>query len=374
MSVPVDSAKRIAPSANSRISSNGSARSITWPKAVVFSLLPVLVLLLLAEGGLRIYSWYFRTAYERYNASAGRLELVPGLQTTLSDGRNIRINSKGFIGAEFEDKKPEGVYRIFTLGDSCTFGGDWDMSYAAFLGKRLNAASKNFEVINAGIEGYNSEYALGRLKDDILTYSPDLVTIYIGWNDLMKQSPNTMSVTGQITWLGRILSNSYIYKGLSKVMFFHVRPALLKPQVTGEESEYHVFDSFVPATYEENVSAMVAVLHERNVHVILMTRPTALSRSMTLDDLRTQNIFFPFFPEAYSVPRLLSLHDAYNNSIRRLAARLQVPLVDLDEEFNRHDKKPLFWDTMHPSKSGHELIEKILEERIRQVVAPLKLQ
>lgn len=374
MSVPVDSVKRIAPSADSRIGGSGGARSITWPKAVVFSLLPVLVLLLLAEGGLRVYSWYFRTAYERYNASSGRLELVPGLQTTLSDGRNIRINSKGFIGAEFEDKKPEGVYRIFTLGDSCTFGGDWDMSYAAFLGKRLSAGSKKFEVINAGIEGYNSEYALGRLKDDILTYSPDLVTIYIGWNDLMKQSPNTMSVTGQITWLGRALSNSYIYKGLSKVMFFHVRPALLKPQVTGEESEYHVFDSFVPATYEENVSAMVAVLHERNVHVILMTRPTALTRSMTLDDLRTQNIFFPFFPEAYSVPRLLSLHDAYNNSIRRLAARLQVPLVDLDEEFNRHDKKPLFWDTMHPSKSGHELIEKILEERIRQVVAPLKLQ
>ncbi|MGC4095540.1 MAG: SGNH/GDSL hydrolase family protein [Nitrospira sp.] len=374
MSVPVDSVKRVAPSVDSRIGSNGGARSISWSKTVVFSLLPVLVLLLLAEGGLRVYSWYFRTAYERYNASAGRLELVPGLQTKLSDGRNIRINSKGFIGVEFEDKKPQGVYRIFTLGDSCTFGGDWDMSYAAFLGKRLNAASKNFEVINAGIEGYNSEYALGRLKDDILKYSPDLVTIYIGWNDLMKQSPNTMSVTGQITWLGRALSNSYIYKGLSKVMFFHVRSALLKPQVTGEESEYHVFDSFVPATYEENVSAMVAVLHEHNVRVMLMTRPTALTRSMTLDDLRTQNIFFPFFPEAYSVPRLLSLHDAYNNSIRRLAARLQVPLVDLDEEFNRHDKKPLFWDTMHPSKSGHELIEKTLEERIRQVVAPVKLQ
>src|SRR5262245_20614990 len=121
MSVPVDSVKRVAPSADSRIGSNGGARSITWSKTVVFSLLPVLVLLLLAEGGLRVYSWYFRTAYERYNASAGRLELVPGLQTKLSDGRNIRINSKGFIGAEFEDKKPAGVYRIFTLGDSCTF-------------------------------------------------------------------------------------------------------------------------------------------------------------------------------------------------------------------------------------------------------------
>lgn len=343
---------------------------VSWAKAVVFSILPVLFLLLIAEGGLRVYSWYFRTAYEHYNASTGRLELVPGLQTKLSDGRNIRINSKGFIGAEFEDKKPEGVYRIFTLGDSCTFGGDWDMSYAAFLGNTLNSGDRKFEVINAGIEGYNSEYALGRLKDDILKYSPDLVTIYIGWNDLMKFNPHNMSAGGQVTWLGRVLSNSYIYKGLSKVMFFYVRPALSTPQVTGEEPEYHVFDSFVPATYEENVSAMVAVLRERNVSVVLMTRPTALTRSMTLDDLRAQNIFFPFFPEAYSVPRLLSLHGAYNNSIRRLAERLQVPLVDLDAEFNRQDKKPLFWDTMHPSKPGHKLIAKQLSGIIREMAVP----
>jgi hypothetical protein len=125
MRIPADSDDRGTAHAKQRIGGQGRTRSITWPKAVAFSLLPVLILLLVAEGGLRVYSWYFRTAYERYNASTGRLELVPGLQTTLSDGRKIRINSKGFIGPEFEDKKAEGVYRIFTLGDSCTFGGDW---------------------------------------------------------------------------------------------------------------------------------------------------------------------------------------------------------------------------------------------------------
>ena len=144
MTVQIDPAQGVSAHATSHTEGTGGDRSITWPKAVAFSLLPVLFLLLLAEGGLRVYSWYFRTAYERYNASTGRLELVPGLQTTLSDGRKIRINSKGFIGPEFEDKKPEGVYRIFTLGDSCTFGGDWDVSYAAFLGKRLSAGQKEF--------------------------------------------------------------------------------------------------------------------------------------------------------------------------------------------------------------------------------------
>jgi len=342
-------------------------RTLSWPKAVIFSILPVLFLLLIGEGGLRVYSWYFRTAYERYNVSTGRLELVPNLQVTIPGGPRIRINSKGFVGVEFSDVKPAGIYRVFALGDSCTFAGNWDISYSAFLGKMLNANGLKYEVINAGIEGYNSEYALGRLKDDILKYEPDLVTIYIGWNDLMKVSPSNMSSSGRVSWLGTALNHSYLYKGLSKVMFFYVRPLLMKPGLTGDESELHAFDRFVPATYEENVSAMVTLLRERNVRVLLLTRPTVLVPQMSADDLRTQNVFFPFFPEAYSVPRLLSLHNAYNNSVRRLAERMEVPLVDLDEIFNQRNKRPLFWDTMHPSAEGHQLIADALVPRVLEL-------
>ena len=354
--------------ATNKTQPGGGRRNFSWPKIMVFSILPVLLLLLIGEGGLRVYSWYFRTAYERYNVSTGRLELVPNVQVKIPGGPNIRINSKGFVGAEFTDVKTKGIQRVFTVGDSCTFAADWDVSYSAFLGKMLNVDGLKYEVINAGIEGYNSEYALGRLRDDILQYDPDLVTIYIGWNDLMKVSPGNMSSSGRVSWLGAVLSHSYIYKGLSKVIFFHVRPLLIQPGLTGNESEYHVFDQFVPVTYEENVSAMVALLRERNVRVLLLTRPTVLTRNMTAEDLRSQHVFFPFFPEAYSVPRLLSLHDAYNNSIRRLAVRLQVPIVDLDELFNRQDKRTLFWDTMHPSKEGHELISAVLAPRIRDLL------
>lgn len=346
-----------------------AGRTLSWPKSVVFSILPVLFILLMGEASLRVYSWYFRTAYERYNVSTGRLELVPNLQVTIPGGPRIRINSKGFVGAEFSDVKPKGVRRVFAVGDSCTFAGDWDISYSAFLGKMLSTDGQRYEVINAGIEGYNSEYALGRLKDDILKYDPDLVTIYIGWNDLMKVSPSNMSSSGRVSWLGSALNHSYLYKGLSKVMFFYVRPLLVKPGLMGDESELHVFDRFVPATYEENVSAMVTLLRERNVRVLLLTRPTVLVPKMTAEDLRTQNVFFPFFPEAYSVPRLLSLHDAYNNSVRRLAERMQVPIVDLDEVFNRQDKRTLFWDTMHLSKEGHELISLVLTPRIQEALA-----
>jgi lysophospholipase L1-like esterase len=342
-------------------------RTLSWPKAVVFSILPVLFLLFLVEGGLRLYSWYFRTAYERYNTATGRLELVPNLQVKIPGGPRILINSKGFVGAEFADVKPAGIHRVFAVGDSCTFAGDWDVSYSAFLEKMLNADGRRYEIINAGIEGYNSEYALGRIRDDVLKYDPDLVTIYIGWNDLMKVSPSNMSSSGRVTWLGAALNHSYLYKGLSKVMFLYVRPQLMPPGLSGDESEFHVFDEFVPATYEENVTAMVALLRDRNVRVLLLTRPTVLTRNMSAEDLKTQHVFFPYFPEAYSVPRLISLHRAYNNSIRRLGARMQVPVVDLDELFDQQDKRTLFWDTMHPSKQGHELIAAALAPQVRQL-------
>jgi lysophospholipase L1-like esterase len=336
-----------------------NGKSLSWTKVISFSLLPVILILFLAEGGLRAYALYFRTVYEQYNSVKERLELVPNYQAILPDGRVARVNSKGFVGPEFTDMKAPGVFRIFTLGDSCTFG-DWDISYAAYLGEKLNSASQSYEVINAGIEGYNSEYALGRLQEDILKYQPDLVTIYIGWNDLMKTSPGNISSSGRVTWLGKVFNHSYLYKGLGKIIFFYIRPLLSVPVLKGDESEYHIFDQFIPATYEDNVSAMIALLKERNVSVLLLTRPIVLSRDMTAEDLRRQHVFFPFFPEAYSVPRLLSLHNAYNNSLRRLAARFDLALIDLDENFNQRDKRLLFWDTMHPSKEGHELIASIL--------------
>lgn len=344
-------------------------RPLSWPKTVAFSLLPAVFLLLIGEGGLRVYSWYFRTAYERYNSASGRLELVPNFQATLPGGRRIRINSKGFVGPEFADEKPVGIRRVFAVGDSCTFAGDWDISYSVFLERILNAEGRKVEVINAGIEGYDSRYALGRIRDNVLKYDPDLVTIYVGWNDLMKTRPGSVSSGGRVTWLGTVLSRSYLFKGLSKVIFFYIRPVLASPALSGEETEYHVFDEFVSAAYEDNVSAMVELLRKHNVRVLLMTRPTVLTRGMSSADLEARNVFFPYYPEAYSVPRLLSLHNAYNNSIRRLGERLQVPIVDLDKVFNQQNKHALFWDTMHPSMKGHQLIAAALAPHVQALFA-----
>lgn len=346
-------------------------KQISTVKIFVFSLIPVLALLIVAEAGVRTWSYYFRTTYERYNSALGRLELVRNVRLQAADGRKILVNSKGFVGEEFKDQKEPGTYRIVAVGDSCTFGGSWDTAYPHYLGQLLSAVKgdqQHFEVINAGIEGYNSTYALARIEQDVLPLHPDLVTIYIGWNDLMKVNPDNLSDTGRYTWLATLIDKSYFMKGLNKVLYQHLRPMIIQPNLGGEEKDLHAFDHFVPTVYEENLEKMVTVLRAKGVQVIFMTRPTVAMLSMTREDIARQNVFFPYFADSYSLGKLLSLHAAYNRAVVQVASKYGVPVVDLHQTFESLDKGPLFWDTMHPSEKGHQLIARVLADEILKQV------
>jgi hypothetical protein len=101
------------------------------------SLLPTVVVLVLAEAGLR----YARTPMraDPLVAGTGRLhqrsrnptlmyELVPGAQT-VRDGVAIAINAAGFRDDAFPATRPDDAYRIVVLGDSVAWG--WGVPMAA---------------------------------------------------------------------------------------------------------------------------------------------------------------------------------------------------------------------------------------------------
>ncbi len=92
------------------------------------------------------------------------------------------INQYGFKGPDFEIPKPDSVFRILTIGNSCTWGpGNDYFTYPRTIEREINVQiDEKFkvEVINAGILGYNIERVLKRI-DEFLAVDPDLVTIYI---------------------------------------------------------------------------------------------------------------------------------------------------------------------------------------------------
>ena len=113
------------------------------------------------------------------------------LENILGETQNddVSINSLGFRGNEFTEDKPENTFRIFLLGGSQMFGTGAtsdNTTIPGYIETFLNEEDKSFsiEVINSGLKGVNSYKELLLLQNMLLDFSPDLVIIYDGLNDL----------------------------------------------------------------------------------------------------------------------------------------------------------------------------------------------
>ena len=357
---------------NARLSVTKDVSNYSWKKQVLFVGIIVMSFLLLAEVAIRTWALYFRTSYEQYNRATGRLELVPNLRYRDDHGREFFINSRGFVGPEFADVPSPDTIRIIAVGDSCTFTlGLWQLGYPSVAEAFLNSTQgmKKFEYINAGVEGYNSDFALSRIKEEIIGYKPYLVSLYIGWNDLMKQSPESGAEVGEPSFWAQLINESYLVKAYKKIIFVHLRPLLFQPKLIPDEVDRHAYDSYVPQRYERNLREMIGVIRNNGIRAVLLTLPTVLEPGLTAADLKERGVFFPYYAGTFSVERLLSLHAAYNRTIRRVAAEEGVFLIDLDREFNGLDKRQLFWDTMHPSEKGNAVIASHLAREIASIAS-----
>ena len=119
-----------------------------------------------------------------YNLKTSGDELIPNQSTD-----SITINTLGFRGAEFFTVKPLDTYRIFMVGGSTMFGAGATSdktTIPGYLQQLLNEKDFGFdiEVINSGIQGADSYAELKLIEQKLVRFSPDLVIIYDGWNDL----------------------------------------------------------------------------------------------------------------------------------------------------------------------------------------------
>src|SRR5262249_54532833 len=106
----------------------------------------------------------------------------------------IRINNKGFRGADIADEKGNS-YRIVALGESTTFGatlepGDrpWPEVLEKVIHDRL-APHRPVQVINAGICAFTLLDNLCRLPTEILPLKPDMIISYHGINGFTYLEP-----------------------------------------------------------------------------------------------------------------------------------------------------------------------------------------
>ena len=111
---------------------------------------------------------------------------------------DVKVNSLGFRGEEFSEIKPKETYRIFLIGGSQMFGTGATSDITTipgYLSQYIEQQNYAFsiEVINAGLKGVDSHKELLLLQNMIIDFSPDMVIVYDGLNDLRAgNSPDNL--------------------------------------------------------------------------------------------------------------------------------------------------------------------------------------
>ena len=140
-------------------------------------------------------------------------KMYPG--NYLIDGVEFSINSKGFRGKEFSEKNKSNC-RVISLGGSITFG--LKKSYSSELEKLLKNKNQDCEALNFGIAAKGLNFIEELFFDEVINYSPNIVTLMANRNSTMYDSYGRGSVSPGIISTKK---KYYLYKA-NKFMFSNI--------------------------------------------------------------------------------------------------------------------------------------------------------
>lgn len=326
------------------------APRIGFAKGLCFAAITLLLVLLAIEGAVRAY--HVVRNMGTGDAPRGYVVDDPRTGYSLKPGYNsggIRVNSLGFRGPEVAIAKAPGVYRIVTLGDSATFGPrEVECAYPYLLTDLL--APRRMEVVNAGVEGYRSDRALAHLQRDVMPLEPDLVTVFIGWNDLYQTDPSVES--DQLSLRGSPLAQALTLSDAAQTFrrLFFLRFQSGRAQTSAASSSLP--PGYEPVGYGERLRAIIQTARAGGASVVLFTWPTILGDMMAPDAVA--KVHYP--PYTTSLPELRTLYEQYQAVLRKVASDEGVPVVDNAAIFPDDQKAALFVDTAHFTCQGQAMV------------------
>ena len=344
--------------------------------------LGVFIALTLLEVGSRIWLNYFASP-QQYRSFTLYTDLKPGelrwsphhylnYDLTPNYRRGLTShNSLGFRDREFSLQKPDGVYRIVALGGSTTYTvmvEDNEKTFTANLERTLKKqfGYKNIEVINAGVEGFNSWETLINLAFRVLDLNPDLIIIYHGTNDVhtrlvepsayegdnsgrRKQWRNPSVPFLDYSCILRILRRKFGYSlqvGLGS--FVNASTYLGAGTDPVERTAFdplELLQNNPPNFFRRNLTNIIAIAKAHNIEVLLATWAHS-----------------PHFNDYAFAPHYQLGFQENNEVVKELAAQYGVALFNFAKEMPK-DKR--YWsDGRHVNEEGAALKAELFAEFI----------
>ena len=343
-----------------------SKRAAIWPN-IALAIIGPLLLVGLLEGVAYVweraqangpYAWELvasrRMVWEPHPEPGAGYTLMKAGSQYEWQGISVDINTHGLRGPETPYTKPPGTFRILNLGDSVAMG--WGVreedSYGRQLEQLLNGQGGDnlrYEVINAGVPGWNLENELAYLQAEGLKYEPDLVLLDLTIvNDINGAS--ALAADHQPALIKWLRANTYFWP------FLTVQFRWLESRAKGQER----IDVIDPPT---NPDKYFPPEPESERWMKVWTQVTAIDRLARENKARFVLILFPLEFQVLDQ----NFSTLPQDLLAAKAAEAGIPVVDLLPAFRQACReKPgggcqpedryLFADVwMHPSAYGHKL-------------------
>jgi lysophospholipase L1-like esterase len=294
----------------------------------------------------------------------------PGVETDVRDF-HVTVNAHGLRGPDFPTRPAPGVHRILVLGDSVTFGEGLPVeeAFPALLARELERSHPGrFDVVNAGVEGYNTVAELAYLERTGLALDPETVVVGFNLNDydwapvlgplgvLTGDRSARMSASSPANWSEFWLVLRWLARTGGRTLT--AREPTPKPAAADGEAPFAPLDRYVSAIrkayyrhptderWDEMVGALRdlgALAREHGLRLVIAIVPDGDQIGVAAPDLTPQR------------------------RLRAVCAEYALDCLDLYPDFAAAaGDGPLFRDIMHPNAAGH----RIIAQRLAHHLAP----
>lgn len=359
--------------------------------ATIAIVLALLVVFAVAEIGLRLYARAssYTPKVLVYHAPHHYLgtALVPNA-SYVTRTRSINVNSKGFRGKEFSVTKPAGVYRIFALGGSTTFGfypatTSDDTAYPAILEEFLNREKPDpevarYEVVNAGVPGYSVRTSTQNFISRILFFQPDMVVIQHLINDMSRYGReeglvnplNRQFVPNGIAagFMDHMMGWSYAFQELRYTLGVRLVSVLVE-RTSSEETSQGQWSRDVryEEIYRRGLRNLVILAKANGVAPILTTMSISITAKtdfsrLTEDENRMGLYKQAFFYSVVPPQARYALFKRYNEVIREVAQEQNIIVADADSVIPKTSE--FHFDVCHLTDKGSALQAQVIHRAI----------
>jgi len=292
----------------------------------------------------------------------------------------FKMNNYGFRNDyDIDQKKPNNVFRVIVLGGSVAWGTGASSNRTVWT-KVLEdlmegALGRKVEVLNAGCAGYVSFQELVYLEFRLLQFSPDLVIVFDGYNDLYRSSLYSDNEYQDNVIPNYVIEKSFFDSPLIIQIIGLIKEKSYFFKLTKRIYEKIIYESGRPiynvkylnkrgiANYLNNIKSISDILKGRGIKSIFLLQPYLAESGKPLSS-EERKVLSNAGQEVAVIKKAM---DILRGEYKSFSSKNDLVFYDLNDVFDSFSVNQTFWyDHVHLNDEGHRVIgEKVKEIAIK---------